>query len=131
MLIKLNHRCIFVQMIKISKNKNLISYFFILAYASFLLIYTLHFHHYNLNEQIGYKVQQKENAALILDFLSDGLNICAVCHFSHSILNYCSISDVVNLYFQSIEKVIFKPNSCKYLTNLLTNLSPRASPLSS
>ncbi len=116
-------------MIKTSKNESLISYFFILAYASFLLIYTLHFHQYNLNEQLGYKDQQKENAALILDFLSDGLSICAVCHFSHTILNFGSTSDEVHLYIYSIERVIYKPNSCSYLTNLLTNLSPRASPL--
>ncbi len=116
-------------MIKISKNKKYLSYFFILAYASFLLIYTLHFHHYDLDLKSIYKDQQKENAALILDFLSDGLSICAVCHFTHTILNYGSSSDEVHLYIHSLETVFYRPNSGSYQTNLLTNLSPRASPL--
>ena len=118
-------------MIKISKYIKLYSSFFIFVYASFLLIFTLHFHRFDLNEKSEFKDQQKINTALVLDFLSDGLSVCAVNHFSHSILNFSSTSEEINILINSIDLKLYKTDLSKYKTYLLTNLSPRASPHSS
>ena len=115
-------------MIKISKNRKLYSSFFIFIYASFLLIFTLHFHHYNLNEKLEYKDQQKVNTALVLDFLSDGLSVCAIHHFSHTILNFSTTSDEINIVINRVDLKLYKTNLLKHKTELLKNLSPRASP---
>ncbi len=119
------------QMIKISKNKKIFSSFFIFTYALFIIIFTLHYHIYDLDKKPEIKNQQKENSALILDFLSDGLNVCAINHFSHSILNYSTTSEDFKIFFHRIYISIYKINSFHKRTNLLNNISPRASPLSS
>ena len=116
-------------MLKISKNKKIISSFFLLAYAVFLLIFSLHYHRYDLNESLKFKDTQKENSALVLDFLSNGLNICAVNHFFHTILNYSTTSEAVNFFLSKIETDIYKTNYFYYNPDLLINISPRASPL--
>ncbi len=118
-------------MMNISKNRRIISSFFIFVYASFLLIFTLHYHHFDLNEKLEFKDQQKVNTALVLDFLSDGLSICAINHFSHTILNFSSTSEEINIIIHKIDLKLYKAKSFKYKTDLLKNLSPRASPFSS
>jgi hypothetical protein len=117
------------QMLKIFKNKKKFSSFFIFVYALFIIIFTLHYHKYDLNEKQEIKNQQEENAALILDFLSDGLSVCAINHFSHSILNFSTTSQDFKIFFHRIDISSYKTNLFHIRTNLLNNISPRASPL--
>jgi magnesium-transporting ATPase (P-type) len=117
-------------MINYSKNKKIISSFFIFIYVLFIIIFTLHYHIYDFDEKTEVKDYQQENTALVLDFLSDGLSICAINHFSHSILNYSSTSEELNIFLNKAYISCLKTNSFCIKTDLLNNISPRASPVS-
>ena len=115
-------------MINSSKNKKIFSSFFIAAYVSFLLIFSFHYHRYDLHKELEFKDLAGNNKALVLDFLSDGLCICAVHHFSHSILNFSSSSKELHIFIYAVTLNFHKANSINYTIDLLKNLSPRASP---
>jgi hypothetical protein len=118
-----------MQMKKIYRQRVKISTVFFAVYISFILISTLHFHRYDLNKVSNFENRQTENSALVLDFLSDGIGICAVNHFSHSILNFNFSSNELNFSLPKFENPSFNVNSFLYHLTLLDNLSPRASPL--
>ena len=115
-------------MINSSKNKKIFSSFFIIVYVSFLLIFSLHYHRYDLNEKLEIKDLNKINAALVLDFLSDGLSICAVNHFSHSILNFSSTTKELHIFVYTVTLNFHKTVDSNCNIDLLKNLPARASP---
>lgn len=117
-----------IQMINSYKNKKIFSSFFIIVYVSFLLIFSFHYHRYYLNEKLEFTDLSKENTALVLDFLSDGLCICAIHHFSHSILNFSSTPKELHIFVYTVTLNFHKTNFANYAIDLLKNLPPRASP---
>jgi hypothetical protein len=115
-------------MINSYKNKKKFSSFFIIIYVLFLFIFSLHHHRYDLNERLEFNDPGKENDALVLDFLSDGLSICAINHFSHSILNFSSTSKELRIFISTVKLNFHKTDSVNYAIDLLKNLPTRASP---
>ncbi len=116
-------------MINSIKNKKNYSSFFIIIYASFLIIFSFHYHRYDINHKSELKDQSKENTALILDFLSDGLSICAIHHFSHSILNISTNSREIHIFVYTFILNFPKTDFTNYKIDLIKNLPPRASPV--
>lgn len=113
----------------LSKNNTNFSAFFLVAYLTFLIIFSLHYHRYDLNEKLQYKDLSKENAALVLDFISDGLSICAIHHFSHSIIYSSPASKEILISFNTVALNFHKTDFINYTIDLLKNLPARASPL--
>ena len=114
---------------KIYKQRVKISSVFLAVYISFILISALHYHHYDLLKVSSFETQQNQNSALVLDFLSDGIGICAINHFSHSIINFSFSSNEIIFLLPKFGPVSFNINSPIYHSILLNNLSPRASPI--
>lgn len=111
-----------------NKYKKISSAVFLSAYFVFILISAIHFHHYDLNSQNCFNSESQKSSALLIDFLSESTNICAINHFSQTVLNLgFSSSDLFDSMPKMEEKV-----SYIYLaavtSSVLHLISPRAPP---
>lgn len=110
------------------KYKKIPSAIFLSAYFAFILISTIHFHHYNLNAENCFNHESQKSSVLLLDFLFESTNVCAINHFSQTILNLGFSSSE---FFNSLSKIEDKISDI-YLfpvPNSVFNLiSPRAPP---
>jgi len=113
-----------------SKYRKAVSLFFLCSYFSFLLIGTLHYHHYNFSTESSYQ-KGTGNSLIANDLVSGGSGLCIINHFSHSILNYHFSSEGLFGFFPKYNQNISCLNTSYSDQEIYSQISPRAPPFNS
>lgn len=110
------------------KYKSRISTLFLYAYLSFTVLSTLHCHSYSLFNEQRFHVNSGSNLAGD-HFLSGNFSICAINHFSGTILDYKFSSNNLSPYLSHAQEFILIDSDRLTSSYFLAKNSPRAPPV--
>jgi len=110
------------------KYKRRISTFFLYAYLSFAVLSAFHFHSYSLLNEPQYDVNSRSSSS-ISHFLDAKNQICAINHFTSTILDYKFSSKDISPCLNNREEL--RPEFCNKFPSKFFRAknSPRAPPL--
>ena len=98
------------------------------GYTLFLIIASLHYHHYDIHDfnyfQAEAKTSQENNSDLSHDFIG----YCSLHHFSTTILKICSTSENLSRFVKKLNSIIIPVNLKPHFQHIYNEISPRAPP---
>ena len=113
---------------KIFKYRKVFSWYIIALYVSFLIIGTLHYHHYDFNLISSYQQKGTENNFLAQDILNGNSEVCLLNQFSLSILNYHFSSDGILQPLPKYDQKLSYLSIFYHDLEVYYQISPRAPP---
>ena len=115
---------------KIFKNKYRKVFYWpiITFYVSFLILGTIHYHHYDFSLESSYQQQGTENNFLAQDLLNGSFGICVIAYISQSILNYHFSSDGILQPLPKYDLKVSCLNTFYQDLEVYYQIAPRAPP---
>ena len=110
------------------KLKKLPALVFLTGYILFLIIATVHYHHYDIHDFNYFQVEAKTHQENRTDLSHDFIGYCSLHHFSTTILKICCTTEHLLSSLNKLNSIIIPINLKPCFQSLTNEISPRAPP---
>lgn len=108
------------------KYRRIIGSIFLAAYMTFILVGTVHFHHYDLNP--ANNIAASESSGGTSDLNMDFFSVCSLHQFSQSIDNISHNSADISQKLSGLQTDLFPRDVSIFIPEIHGKISPRAPP---